>query len=146
MIEPVTTDNLAEVLPLIRMYQEFYNIADISDTRNLEFFGQFGPESHAGCQFAFRSKGKIVAFATVYFSYTSSIASKTAVLNDLFTLPQARRQGIGRSLIEHCWKYAASNGAARLQWATQIDNHPAQALYRSMGAKESTWNIYVYPG
>jgi ribosomal protein S18 acetylase RimI-like enzyme len=144
MIEPVTEKNLAEVLPLIRMYQEFYNISDISDKRNQEFFAQFGPDSSAGCQFVFRGSEKILAFATVYFSYTSSIASKTAVLNDLFTLPEARRKGIGRTLIEHSWKYVSSKGAVRLHWATQVDNTVAQSLYRSLGAKESTWKIYVY--
>lgn len=144
MIESVTEKNLHEILPLIRSYQEFYNVAEISDKRNREFFAQFGPHSDAGCQFAFRSGKNIVAFATVYFSYSSSIASKTAVLNDLFTLPEARRKGIGRSLIEHCWCYASSKGAVRLQWATQVDNKAAQSLYRSIGATESSWKIFVY--
>ena len=80
MIEAVTNNNLEEVLPLIRMYQEFYRVLDISDDRNRKFFSQFGPESDKGCLFAFRSVGNIVGFATIYFSYTSSIASKTAVL------------------------------------------------------------------
>ena len=145
MIETVSENNLEEVLPLIRMYQEFYKVSDISDERNRKFFAQFGAESDKGCLFAFRSNDKIVGFATVYFSYTSSIASKTGVLNDLFTLPEERRKGIGKSLIEHCWKYASSKGAVRLQWVTQVDNAPANLLYRSLGAKESTWNIYVYP-
>ena len=144
MIEAVTNNNLEEVLPLIRMYQEFYRVLDISDDRNRKFFSQFGPESDKGCLFAFRSVGNIVGFATIYFSYTSSIASKTAVLNDLFTLPEERRKGIGKSLIEHCWKYASTKGAARLQWVTQVDNEAANSLYRSLGAKESAWNIYVY--
>jgi hypothetical protein len=34
MIEAVTDNNLAEVLPLIRRYQAFYNIVDIDDQRN----------------------------------------------------------------------------------------------------------------
>lgn len=144
MIETVTKKNLNEVLPLIRMYQAFYNVPEISDERNSVFFSQFGPESDKGCQFAFRSDGNIVGFATVYISYTSSIASKTAVLNDLFTLPAERRKGIGKALIEHCWQYASSKGAVRLHWATQVDNKAANALYRSLGAKQSVWNIYVY--
>lgn len=144
MIEIVTEKNLDEVLPLIRMYQEFYNIADISDERNRDFFSQFGPESDKGCLFVFRSNANIVGFATVYFTYTSSIASKTAVLNDLYTLPEERRIGIGKSLIEYCWKFASSKGAVRLHWATQVDNEAANSLYRSLGAKESAWNIYVY--
>jgi len=144
MIEPVTENNLEDVLPLIRMYQEFYKIADISEDRNRSFFSQFGPDSDKGCLFAFRNKGRIVGFATVYFSYTSSIASNTAVLNDLYTLPDHRRKGIAKSLIEYCWKFASSKGAVRLQWVTQVDNEPANSLYRSLGAKESVWNIYVY--
>ena len=144
MIETVTEKNFEEVLPLIRMYQEFYQVLDISEERNRSFFSQFGPESDKGCLFAFRRNENIVGFATVYFSYTSSIASKTAVLNDLFTLPEERRKGIGKSLIEHCWEHASSKGAVRLHWATQIDNESANSLYRSLGAKESAWNIYVY--
>jgi len=144
MIEIVTEKNLGEVLPLIRLYQKFYKIPNISDERNRKFFTQFGPETDIGCLFAFRSSGNIVAFATVYFSYTSSIACKTAVLNDLFTIPEQRKKGIGKSLIEYCWKYASSKGAMRLQWATQVDNVLANSLYRSLGAKESLWNIYVY--
>ena len=144
MIEPVTEKNIGEVLPLIRLYQEFYKVPDISDERNQRFFSQFGPDDDKGCLFSYRIDDTIVAFATVYFSYTSSIASKTAVLNDLYTLPDKRRNGIGRSLIEHCWQYASSKGAARLHWVTQPDNEPANALYQSMGAKQSTWNIYVY--
>lgn len=146
MIEIVSEKNIREVLPLIRMYQEFYNIADISDKRNREFFAQFGPDTDKGCLFAFRKNGKVVAFATVYFSYTSSIACKTAVLNDLYTLEDERGSGIGKSLIEHCWKFASSKGAARLQWATQVDNKLANSLYRSLGAQESLWNFYVYSG
>src|SRR5690554_7341186 len=85
MIEPVSKNNLAEVLPLIRAYQEFYKVSDISDDRNSDFFTQFGESSPAGCQFVYREEGNVVGFATVYFSFTSTITSKVAVLNDLYT-------------------------------------------------------------
>lgn len=54
MIETVSKNNLVEVLPLIRAYQEFYKISEISDDRNSEFFSQFGESSSAGCQFIYR--------------------------------------------------------------------------------------------
>ncbi|CAA0126075.1 dTDP-fucosamine acetyltransferase [Halioglobus japonicus] len=123
---------------------EFYQIADISDSRNKEFFSQFGVSNPAGCQFAFRESGSIVGFATLYFSYTTSITAKVAVLNDLYTRPGNRGKGIGRQLIEHCRKYAAENGAARLQWVTAPDNEPAQKLYDSMQTGKSTWRFYTY--
>ena len=83
MIEVVSKRNLAEVLPLIRAYQEFYKVSEISDDRNSEFFAQFGESSPSGCQFIYREAGNVVGFATVYFSFASTITAKVAVLNDL---------------------------------------------------------------
>ena len=144
MIEAVSKNNLVEVLPLIRAYQEFYKISEISDDRNSEFFSQFGESSSAGCQFIYREAGKVVGFATVYFSFTTSITAKVAVLNDLYTLPICRGKGIGRKLIERCRSFAAENGAARLQWVTAPDNEQAQKLYDSLNTGKSTWYFYTH--
>ncbi|WP_086933968.1 GNAT family N-acetyltransferase [Agarilytica rhodophyticola] len=147
MIETVESRNLNEVLPLIREYQEFYQVADISDSRNKEFFSQFSESSDLGCLFLYRQHNKAVAFATVatvYFSYASTIATKVAVLNDLYTKPNERRNNIGKKLIEHCRLFAAKKGAARLQWVTALDNKPAQKLYESLPTKKSTWHFYTY--
>lgn len=144
MIESASKENLAELLPLVRAYQEFYKVSVISDDRNSEFFAQFGESSPFGCQFIYREAGTVVGFATVYFSFTSTIAAKVAILNDLYTLPKYRGKGIGRKLIEHCRRYAAANGAARLQWVTAPDNEQAQRLYRSLNVPSSTWHFYTY--
>ncbi|WP_308364695.1 MULTISPECIES: GNAT family N-acetyltransferase [unclassified Microbulbifer] len=146
MIEAVSNKNLEDVLPLIRQYQEFYKVEDICDMRNRVFFSRFGEQSRDGCQFAYRQAGKLVAFATVYFTYTSTIAAKVGVLNDLFTLPDFQNRGIGRELIEHCRHYAANRGAARLQWMTASDNLHAQSLYDSMSTGKSSWYFYTYTG
>lgn len=144
MIEAVNSENLSEVLPLIRRYQTFYQVADISDERNKAFFSQFGLSNSAGCQFLFREAGAVVGFATVYFSYTSTIAAKVGVLNDLFTQPECRGKGIARQLIEHCRNYAKEQGAARLQWVTAPDNQAAQALYDGLDINKSSWLFYTY--
>ena len=145
MIEAVDKSNLDDVLPLIRGYQEFYHVENICDEHNRKFFSQFGEEQPIGCQFIYRSNGAVVAFATVYFTFTSTIADKVAVMNDLFTLEHVRGQGIGRELIEYCREYAKAQGAARLQWMTATDNVRAQVLYDKLGAKKSTWHFYSYP-
>jgi len=144
MIEPINTNNLNEVLPLIRKYQEFYQVEIIDDDKNQDFFAQFGESSSKGCLFGYRLNGKLVAFATVYFSYASSITSKVAVMNDLFTSEEFRHQGIGKKLIVHCEQYAKENGAARLQWVTTASNEAAQSVYKSLGAKQSTWEFFTY--
>ncbi len=144
MIEEVSEKNIEQVLPLIREYQEFYKVTDISDSRNKKFFSQFGSDNSAGCQFLYRDGEEVVGFATVYFSYSSTITAKVAVLNDLFTSPKIRGKGVGKSLIEHCRKFAESNNAVRLQWVTAPDNDQAKKLYDSLNTNKSTWDFYAY--
>ncbi|WP_460051849.1 GNAT family N-acetyltransferase [Sessilibacter sp. MAH2] len=146
MIEAVSAQTLPEVLPLIRQYQEFYKIADISDAKNAEFFAQFGEANPAGCQFLYRDNetNRVLGFATVYLTFSSTIAAKVGVLNDLYTLAESRSKGVGRALIEHARQYAAKHGATRLQWVTAPDNSLAQALYNSLDAQQRVWHFYTY--
>ncbi len=65
-------------------------------------------------------------------------------MNDLYTLPEYRKQGIGKELIQYCEKYSKMKGALRLQWLTAPDNFTAQSLYKSLGAKQSSWELFIY--
>jgi len=144
MIEVVSSNNIDEVLPLISKYQEFYKVVDISDAKNKAFFSQFGETNSSGCQFILRNKTKIVGFTTVFFTYSSTLAAKVAVLNDLYILPANRGEGFAKQLVEHCDRFAKSQGALRLQWLTATDNEPAQKLYDSLNTAKSTWCFYTY--
>lgn len=147
MIEAVSASNIDEALPLIRQYQAFYQIPDIDDDRNRAFFSRFSESGNEGCLFLYRDDAcKAVAFATVYFTYVSSITARVGIMNDLYTLPGHRGRGIGRQLIDHCLQFALSKDAVRLQWLTAEDNHQAQKLYDSLNTKKSTWKVYTYNG
>ena len=54
-------------------------------------------------------------------------------LEDLFTVPQARGQGIGRALIEAVYVKADALGAARVYWHTHETNTAGRALYDKVG-------------
>ena len=141
MIEAINSENIDELLPLIRRYQEFYKIENIDDSKNKDFFSKFGIDTDLGCLFGFRKDNRLVAFATVYFTYASSIISKVAVMNDLYTLEEYRGNGIAKQMIKHCEKYAQTKNAVRLQWMTASDNEIAQMVYKSLGAKQSSWEF-----
>jgi GNAT superfamily N-acetyltransferase len=114
---------------------------------NREFFSQFGEDGDNGCQFIYRnSEGVVKAFATVYFTFTTSIPAKVAVMNDLYTEPDQRGKGIGKQLINHCLEFSLKKGAARLQWITAEDNKVGQGLYDSLDTNKSSWKIYTYTG
>lgn len=50
-------------------------------------------------------------------------------LQDLYTDPTHRSEGIGRALIEAVYKVADDSGAPSVYWLTQDDNHQARRLY-----------------
>lgn len=50
-------------------------------------------------------------------------------LQDLFTAPEARGQGVARALIAAVREWARRQGCARLYWHTQATNHTARLLY-----------------
>ena len=61
---------------------------------------------------------------------------------DLFVVPEARGNGVGRRLIESCRGACRKRGVGMLQWETAPDNETAQRLYDGLGAERSTWIVY----
>jgi ribosomal protein S18 acetylase RimI-like enzyme len=64
-------------------------------------------------------------------------------LNAIFTVPEARRKGVSKALVEACIKYVMSEATARNKTTifsiiVDTDNLPARALYESVGFVEAT--------
>lgn len=142
MIEEITNENIDEVLPLIRMYQEFYGAPYISDEQNREFFSQF-INSDEGVLHMYRRDGSAIGFSTIYKCFSSTRAETVAVLSDLYVVPSYRGKGYGKRLVEHAVEVARSRGYSRLQWLTAQDNDKAQKLYKTMGAIKGSWFFYT---
>ncbi len=51
----------------------------------------------------------------------------------LAVLPEARRSGLGRRLLDESARIAADRGAERVVLDTAVDNEPSQRLYRRLG-------------
>ena len=80
--------------------------------------------------------GKGMGFVQLYPSFSSVAARRIWILNDLFVAPSARRQGVGRSLLDAARDFAAASGAKRLVLSTAVTNHEARALYEAYGYKK----------
>mgnify|MGYP001614288838 CR=1 FL=1 len=145
MIEIVNSDNLNDLLELMHEYQLFYQVENIDLNKNQAFFSQFEGGNERGVQFIRRINGEAVAFATMYFSYASTIAEKVGVINDLYTVPANRQKGLAKELINHCKVYAKEHGCFRVQWLTAKDNTIAQAAYNKLAARSSEWVFYALP-
>ena len=82
-------------------------------------------------------------FTQLYPSFASLRLQRLWILYDLYVSPPARRQGVGRALMEHAAQFAAATGAARIELSTAMDNRPAQALSESLGyEKDDAFYFY----
>jgi len=144
-IAPVSTPEYEELLPLIAAYQRFYEVEDIDEARNREFFQRFLAPSDDGLLLGARREGRLVGYACLYWHFSSAAARETVLMNDLFVVPDVRGGGVGRALIEASLEVARERGTAVLEWQTAPDNHTAQRLYDSTGATRSTWLTYELP-
>jgi GNAT superfamily N-acetyltransferase len=143
-IVTVDRSNFEKVLPLITAYQFFYRSA-VDQEQNRKHFGQFLDDHEKGVLYVALDAGSSSAlgFATIYYPFSSVRAEAVCLMNDLFTLPQARGRGVGRALIRHCREQAKAHGFAELFWMTEERNQTAQKLYDSFGAQRTEWLEYI---
>jgi ribosomal protein S18 acetylase RimI-like enzyme len=95
-----------------------------------------------GVQFVAEKEGKLLGFATLYFTFSTLQVKRAAILNDLFVTTEARGHKAGERLFEACLAYIRENDFANMTWETAKDNLIAQGLYNKMGGKLSEWLVY----
>ncbi|AVH69972.1 GCN5-related N-acetyltransferase [Nostoc sp. 'Lobaria pulmonaria (5183) cyanobiont'] len=80
------------------------------------------------------SASQAVGFALFFHNYSTFLTKPGIYLEDLFVLPEYRRQGIGKALLTKVAQIAVERDCGRLEWSVLDWNESAQAFYRRMGA------------
>ncbi len=78
---------------------------------------------------------KVVGFALFFPNYSTFLTKPGIYLEDLFVLPEYRRRGIGKALLQYLKELAVKRNAGRLEWSVLDWNEPAIKFYESIGAK-----------
>ena len=142
-VRTVAEEDLADLLPLMRSYCDFYAVDPADDDLLAMSRALIADPEREGVQLIARDDdGRAHGFATVFWSWSTLSAARLGVMNDLFVHPDGRGQGVGEALIEACADRARERGAASLGWQTAKDNRRAQAVYERVGAKRSEWVDY----
>jgi len=79
--------------------------------------------------------GQVIGLAHVLFHRSTWSPTWYCYLEDLFVDPAARKNGIGRALIEATYREADARGCTRTYWATQEFNYRARSLYDTVATK-----------
>ena len=145
-IHTVDESDLEDLLPLVRAYCDFYEVAPPdADLLALSRALIADPERE-GLQLLARDlRGRAIGFATLYWTWSTTRACRIGVMNDLFVSEHGRGAGIADALIRECAERCRAHGARSLQWKTALDNHRAQAVYDRVGGNRSQWLDYDLP-
>jgi GNAT superfamily N-acetyltransferase len=139
----VREEDLDDLLPLMRGYCEFYGAAPSDEALLALSRALIADPEREGVQLLARDwRGRAVAFATVFWSWSTLSASRIGVMNDLYVAEHARGSGIADAMILACAERCRRRGATSLQWQTAKDNARAQAVYDRVGGERSEWLDY----
>ena len=143
-IEKVTEGDLEELLPLMRLYCDFYAVAPPDEALRALSRALLGDPEREGLQILARdATGAAVGFATIFWSWSTLSAARIGVMNDLYVAPGGRGSGLADELIEACVELCRQRGdVVSLGWQTAKDNKRAQAVYDRVGATRAEWVDY----
>jgi GNAT superfamily N-acetyltransferase len=140
-VRPARTEEIEEMLPLIRAYCEFYE-TEPNDEGLRRMFETLISDPGQGAVFIARDGGKAVGFATLDWKWSSLKAARIGYLEDLFVDPETRGKGIADALIAVCADRCRELGMPAMEWLTAPDNHRAQTVYNRTGADSDTYVEY----
>jgi ribosomal protein S18 acetylase RimI-like enzyme len=128
-----TPADVGEVAALFDAYRQFYDKPpDLEAARRFLFARLSKGESVV---FLARQDGLPVGFVQLYPVFSSVGLTRQWILNDLYVVPEARKLGVGRALLERARDLAEATRANCLTLETASDNVPSQRLYESLGWK-----------
>ena len=137
---------LDELLPLMRGYSDFYEVTPTDEALLALSRALVADPQREGQQFLARDgDGRAIGFATVYWLWSTTSATRIGLMNDLFVAPEGRGSGAAEALIERCRQACSERGATKLTWQTAKDNGRAQAVYDRIGGERSEWLDYSLP-
>ena len=142
-VRPAAPGDVGALVPLFDAYCQFYRLPSDPEQARQYLSERLGrDESVVWLAFA-EPRPDPVGFVQLYPAFSSLSMGRAWVLNDLYVMPEGRRAGAARALLERARRHAVETGALYLELETAVTNTAAQSLYESLGWKRST-GFYRY--
>ncbi len=135
-IRPVTTTDKAQWQSLFDAYQHFYERPNLPQRVFDTIFSRLlndDPRDFHGL--VADRDGQLMGLTHYVFHPNLRHSEGVCYLQDLFTRPDARGQGIGRALIEAVYAAADAEGVPNVYWLTQEFNYAGRMLYDRVAVK-----------
>ena len=129
IIRPICPEDYDAWRPLWHGYLEFYETSVDDIVYDLTFDRLSASDHPNQCAFVAEMEGALVGLVHYIIHPHNWKVEDVIYLQDLFTHPDHRDQGIARALIEAVYRVADDNATPTVYWMTQEFNHTARRLY-----------------
>jgi GNAT superfamily N-acetyltransferase len=146
-IEPATEKDVPVVLSLIKGLAEYERLSDevVATVEGLRE-SLFGSRRVAEVLLGYAGT-EAVGFAVFFHNYSTFLGRPGIYLEDLFVVPQWRRQGLGTQLLAYVAREAVARSCGRLEWSVLDWNEPAINFYKKLRARAmNEWTVYRVTG
>ncbi len=128
-IRPLAAADRTQWHQLWQDYLRFYESDVPAEVTQLTWTRILDPEAPILGLCAATPENGLLGIVHYLFHPVTWAAGPRCYLEDLFTTPEARGQGVGRALIEAVYAAADARGADQVYWPTQEFNATARRLY-----------------
>ena len=146
LVRPIERDDFSAWLPLWNGYNAFYGrtgATTLPESITLVTWERFfNPIEPVFALVAVREQS-LIGIAHYLFHRSTTRVEPVCYLQDLFTEPQQRSQGVGKTLISSVYERAKAAGASRVYWQTQSSNEAGRAVYDQV-AKHLGFIVYSH--
>lgn len=90
---------------------------------------------------------KEVGMMLFFYNFSTFVGRSGIYLEDLFVLPEYRKKGYGKKMLQKLAQITIERGCGRLEWVCLDWNQPSIDFYMSLGAVPmDDWTIYRLSG
>ena len=133
-ILPATESDVATILNLIRQLSVYEKLEHmVTGNEAMLNAALFGPTPSCECVIA-REGQQPIGFALFFTTFSTFLCKPGLYLEDLFVIPAARGQGVGKALLKYLAGLARTRGCGRFEWRVLDWNAPSIEFYKSLGA------------
>jgi len=143
VIRDAELDDLNDLSELMYEYIVGFYKKPRPDIEKLHQLIQTLLQKKEGVQFVAEQEGKLIGFATLYFTFSTMKADRYTVMNDLFVIEPLRDTEVEAHLFLECQRYTQEHQFTHMSWITAADNKRAQRFFDKMGGVQGDWINYT---
>ncbi len=132
-VRVATSEDESQIIDMLKEFMVFEKADLLTDGEFKDMFSTVIGQPDKIIFLIAESEGKAVGMTTMVFRFSTWQGKTIVTIDDVYVRPEVRHCGVAIALLNYAFTLAKDRGCPRVDLITEIDNYPAQELYKKMG-------------